>query len=63
MQVNSYSPAEVLDKPTSTVRKIIWRKVAKDDHAWITSCQNLVMAIVRGYFPLSEQTTQIIQPK
>jgi len=51
-QLHSYVPALDVDKKTGTTRKTIWRQVRKADHAFVTSCQNILMAMVAGYFPL-----------
>lgn len=52
-QLHSYIPQDDMNRATGTVRKVIWKKVAKDDHAFITSAQNLLLAIIAGYYPLS----------
>lgn len=51
-QLHSYVPSEPVDKATRVSKAPIWRKVATDDHAFVTSCQSLILAIVAGFFQL-----------
>lgn len=53
-QLHSYIPALDIDKKTNTTRKRIWRKISNMDHSFVTSCQNILMAMIAGYFPMSE---------
>ena len=53
-QLHSYVPATDLDKKTSIIRKVIWKKIKRDDHGFVMSAQSLCLAIAAGFFPLSE---------
>lgn len=58
-QLHSYIPGLDIDKKTNTTRKTIWKKVKTHDHSFIVSCQNLVIANVAGYFPMSKTEVTI----
>jgi hypothetical protein len=53
-QLHSYIPALEIDKKTGTTRKMIWKKVKNDDHAFVCSAQSLMVAHIAGFFPLSD---------
>jgi hypothetical protein len=50
--LHSYRPGVTTDKTTRVVRKEIWIKCRTFDHSFITSAQNLLLAIIAGYFPM-----------
>lgn len=58
-QLNSYM--ETIDIVKKTNRKTrILKQIRDDDHSFSTSSQNLVLAIISGYFPLAtQQQTEI----
>lgn len=62
-QIHAYIPGEAMDKATGTVKKVIWRKVRNDDHAWVVSVQNMLMAILAGFFPMSKREVTTIESK
>lgn len=56
-QLHSYVPRNDPDKKTNTVRKVLWVQTRKADHSWVTSCQNLLIAIHAGYYSLDMKSS------
>ncbi len=48
-----FMPVIEADKKTSTVKKIVWRRI-REDHYWDLEVMALVLAIRSGFFPLSK---------
>lgn len=57
-QLNSYIETTEINKRTGA-RKRILKQVKESDHAFATSSQCLLGAIIRGYFPVANQTIEI----
>lgn len=51
-QLHSYIPRDDMDRKTGSVRKVIWVQTRKHDHSFQTSAQNLILAVIAGYYPL-----------
>ncbi len=52
--LHSYRPGIVTDKTTRITRREIWIKCKEFDHPFITSAQNLLMAMLAGFYPLGK---------
>lgn len=59
-QLHSYAPGDDKDRKTGVVKKIIWRQVRQEDHAFACAAQSIVLAMVNGFFPL--ETLHQTQP-
>lgn len=59
-QLHSYIPAIDLNEKTNTPRGTLWKKVKHNDHAFITSAQNLILALIAGYYPMSKTEPDIV---
>lgn len=52
--LHAYRPGIKIDKDTRVTRKEIWIKCREFDHSFITSAQNLLLAIIGGFYPLGK---------
>jgi hypothetical protein len=52
-QLHSYIEGTQLIKKTGITERFL-RKVKEDDHAFTTSSQNLILAMIAGYFPMPD---------
>lgn len=60
-QIHSYIKSEVEDKTTRTLKKTVWIRIKKTDHAFVCAAQGIVIALISGFFPLA--TLPESQPK
>ncbi len=58
LQLHSYIPRDDRDNKTKTLRKILWVETRKSQHSWVTSCQNLILAVIAGYYPLDMRQSE-----
>lgn len=57
-QLHSYIPRDDMDRKTGSVRKVIWVQTRKANHAFVCSVQNVLIALIAGYFPLARQSSE-----
>lgn len=61
-QIHSYVPRIDKNKKTGA-EKVLWQQVKAQDHAFITSCQCLIGAIIAGYFPMDFSSVGTVPEK